>query len=80
MDRRTRGKAFQVPARGTGAKPLKNGQERCPTCKRGVRPLANGLLHWHNDENGVRCKAPSVVQQRYYVYKGTGVDIYAESA
>lgn len=48
-------------------------------CKRGVMPMPNGKFYWHNDENGARCEASSLVHAGY-VYRGTGVDTLAQSA
>lgn len=73
-----RDKAFQAPVR-EALPALKEGQRRCPMCKRGVHPHPNGTLHWHNDESGARCDASNVVKAGY-VYRGTGVDTLSESA
>lgn len=78
MTTQKRSKAFQAPAR-EARKPLKEGQRRCPMCKRGIRPMPNGKFFWHNDENGARCEASSLVHAGY-VYRGTGVDTLAQSA
>lgn len=77
MNTQTRAKAFQAPAREERAA-LKEGQRRCPMCFRGIMPMSNGKFHWHNEGNGIRCEASSLVYAGY-VYRGKGVDTMAEN-
>ena len=41
-------------------------------------PMSNGKFHWHNEGNGIRCEASSLVYAGY-VYRGKGVDTMAEN-
>lgn len=57
----SRARIFLAPARGALA-PLKEGQERCPMCCKGVGKNKYGGLAGHKS-NGFPCAGPSIYKE-----------------